>query len=271
MSRQTIKQAKRIVVKIGTNSLLDDNNQLNYRRIDRLAYVLSTLVQYKKEVILVTSGAIGVGCAQLNIAERPVAIPKQQAIASVGQVALMTVYDRFFGYYNQPVGQVLLTKDIIDFPESYINYQNSMNALLNNQIIPIINENDAVAVEEMDHHTRFGDNDTLSGMVARTTAADLLILLTDVDGFYSGNPQSDASAKRFKILYEVTDELMEMAGDKGSTFSTGGMQTKLRAAKQLLIDQIPTAIMSSHDPSDIFSLLDGYDIGTVFIPETKED
>lgn len=266
MTRERIKEAKRIVFKIGTNSLLNDKNEINYRRIDRLAYALSTLIQNGKEIILVTSGAIGVGSASLNIATRPTEMAEQQAMASVGQVILMTVYSRFFSYYNQPVAQLLLTKDIIDFPESYLNYKNNLEALLNRKIIPIINENDAVSVDEMDHFTRFGDNDTLSAMVTNTTNSDLLVLLTDVDGFYSENPQKNPQAKKFDTISEITEDLIAMAGDKGSTYSIGGMQTKLTAARQLLENNRSTIIMSSHYPSDILNLMEGAPIGTAFIP-----
>lgn len=266
MQREKIKNAKRIVVKIGTNSLLNDKNELNYRRIDRLAFSLSSLMQAGKEIILVSSGAIGVGSSHLNIEERPTEIPDQQAVAAVGQVILMTVYSRFFNYYGQAIGQVLLTRDIIDYPESYANYRNSMNALMANKIIPIVNENDTVSVDEMDHHTRFGDNDTLSAMVANTIDADLLVLLTDVDGFYSANPQSNPQAKKFNIIHEITDELLAMAGsEQGSTYSVGGMQTKLTAAQNLLDHNRQTVIMSSHEPSQILELLAGLDIGTAFI------
>lgn len=270
MDRQTIKEAQRIVVKIGTNSLLNADNQLQYQRIDRLAYTLSTLVQQGKEIILVTSGSIGVGSAQLGIKERPTTIPDQQALAAVGQVVLMTVYSRFFAYYNQHIAQVLLTRDIIDFPESLKNAQNSLKRLLSSKIIPIVNENDAVAVDELNHNTKFGDNDTLSSLVAEIIDADLLILLSDVDGFYDSNPITNPNAKKFDEITFINDDILRMAGSsRGSTFSTGGMRTKLTAAQRMMDQNRSMVIMDSTEPADIFALLDGQPIGTVFTKGKK--
>jgi glutamate 5-kinase len=268
MQRQGILTANRIVVKIGTHSLLNDQNKINYYRIDRLALALSTLIQQGKEVILVTSGAIGVGSVQMGLQARPTEMAYQQATAAVGQVALMNLYSRSFNYYKQYIGQILLTRDIIDFPDSYNNYKNAMNALLSQKILPIINENDAVAVDEMDHQTRFGDNDTLSALVASTMEADLLILLTDVDGFYNDNPKKNLDAVKFDVLTEVSDELMTMAKGDVSAFSTGGMETKLIAASEALKEGQMTAIMSSEDPMQIIELMQGEEIGTLFMPES---
>lgn len=267
MNREGILSAKRIVVKIGTHSLLNSQNQINYYRIDRLALALSTLIQEGKEVILVTSGAIGVGSVKMGLTTRPTDMASQQATAAVGQVALMNLYSRSFNYYNQYIGQILLTRDIIDFPDSYNNYKNAMNALLGQKILPIINENDAVAVDEMDHQTRFGDNDTLSALVASTMDADLLIFLTDVDGFYDDNPKRNPEAVRFDVLHEVTDDLMDMAKGDVSAFSTGGMETKLIAANEALKDGQMTVIMSSEDPMQILDLVKGQSIGTLFMPK----
>lgn len=267
MQRQGILSANRIVVKIGTHSLLNDKNQINYYRIDRLALALTTLVQAGKEVILVTSGAIGVGSVKMGLSERPTDMAYQQATAAVGQVTLMNLYNRSFSYYNQFIGQILLTRDIIDFPDSYNNYRNSMNALLSQKIIPIINENDAVAVDEMDHQTRFGDNDTLSALVASTMEADLLIFLTDVDGFYDDNPKRNPHATRFDVLNEVTNELLDMAKGDVSAFSTGGMETKLTAATDILNQGQMTVIMSSEDPMQILDLVKGKSVGTLFAPK----
>lgn len=267
MERHTITNAKRIVVKIGTNSILNQENQLAYQRIDRLAYTLSTLTQQDKDIIFVTSGAMGVGSAELNIKIRPTNIPDQQAVSAVGQVALMSVYNRFFSYYNQHIAQVLLTRDIIDFPESLRNAKNSLSRLLEKNIIPVINENDVVAVDELDHNTRFGDNDTLSALVAEMLDADLLILLTDVDGFYSANPIDDPTAVKFDIISDVDHKILGMAGEAGTAFSTGGMRTKLQAAKRMLANDAAMVIMDATEPAQIFDLLAGEPIGTAFIKD----
>lgn len=270
MSRHKITTAKRIVVKIGTNSLLNEENQLAYQRIDRLAYTLSTLIQQGKEVILVTSGAMGVGSSELDIEARPTCIPDQQAVSAVGQVVLMTVYYRFFKYYNQHIAQVLLTRDIIDFPESLQNAQNSMKRLLSSKILPIVNENDVVAVDELNHMTKFGDNDTLSALVAEILDADLLILLSDVDGFYNTNPIANPDAVKFDEINEITPETLRMAGSsRGSTFSTGGMRTKLNAAELMLSQKRGMVIMDSTEPADIFRLLAGEPIGTAFLSHNQ--
>lgn len=268
MQRKQILNAKRIVVKIGTHSLLNEENHINYYRIDRLALALTTLIQQGKEVILVTSGAIGVGSVKMGLASRPTEMAYQQATAAVGQVALMNLYSRSFNYYNQYIGQILLTRDIIDFPDSYNNYINAMNALLAQKILPIINENDAVAVDELDHQTRFGDNDTLSALVASTMNADLLIFLTDVDGFYNDNPKKNPDAVKFDVLHDVSDELMAMAKGDVSAFSTGGMETKLIAANESLKEAQMTVIMSSEDPMEILDLMQGQSIGTLFMPDS---
>ncbi|AEA01830.1 MULTISPECIES: glutamate 5-kinase [Aerococcus] len=269
MHRDSLKDAKRIVIKVGTNSLMTSTNNIRYQRIDRLAYVISSLAQSGKEVILVSSGAMGVGCAQLNLPKRPKNIPDQQAVAAVGQVALMNTYARFFSYYHKSVAQILMTRDVIDFHDSLANLKNNFASLLKHQIIPIVNENDAIAVDEMDHKVRFGDNDNLSALVASIVEADLLILLTDVDGFYDANPNTDPQAKRFSTIHEVNADYLAMAGDKGSTFSTGGMHSKLKAAAKTLEEGRRLVIMSSEEPSQIFDLLAGADIGTAFIPKNE--
>ncbi|AMB99057.1 glutamate 5-kinase [Aerococcus urinaehominis] len=264
MSRQQLKHAQRIVVKIGTASLIDADKKINYRRIDRLAYTLSSLIQDGKEVLLVSSGAMGVGAAELGLAQRPKAIPDQQAVAAVGQVALMNLYSRFFWHYNQRVAQILMTRDVIDFPESLNNLKNNLKALLDQSILPVINENDAVAIDELDHHIKFGDNDTLSAIVAEIIQADLLILLTDVDGFYTSNPNTDPQASKLDVVSQIDDQVLAMAGEAGTAFSTGGMRTKLLAADRLLKIGSQMVIMDSYDPNDIFALLEGENIGTVF-------
>lgn len=262
--RKKIQQSKRIVIKIGTSSLMMPNGKVNYQQFDRLAYVLATLNKAGKEVVLVSSGAMGVGLDKLNISKRPVSIPGQQAISAIGQCEMMNLYSRFFSHYNQTVGQVLLTRDIIEFPESLKNVTNTFAALLEMGIIPIVNENDTVAVEELDHQTKFGDNDQLSAIVATIIAADILIMLSDIDGFYDKNPVNNPDAVLFKTITEVTDDVMAKAGGEGSSFGTGGMITKLKAARYLLENQHEMILAKAAEPTVIFDILKGHEIGTYF-------
>src|SRR5699024_11075308 len=174
--------AKRIVIKIGTNSIMNAPTKIDYKKIDRLAYAVSALHQEGKEVAIVTSGAVGLGASTMNLKEYPASIAGQQALASIGQGVLMNLYSKFFSHYNQHVGQVLITRDVISFPESYKNVSVALDTLLSKGVIPIINENDAVSVDELNHNTKFGDNDTLSAIVSEVIDADLLVILSDIEG-----------------------------------------------------------------------------------------
>lgn len=264
MNRDFLKNSERIVIKIGTNSIMNKNGGINLRQLDRLAYVCSALVQDGIEVLLVTSGAIGVGASLMKLDTYPVEIPDQQALSSIGQSKLMTLYSQFFDNYNQVVGQILFTRDVIDFPVSYENMQNALHALLSRKIVPIINENDAVAVDEMNHKTIFGDNDTLSAIVAQTVDADLLIILSDIDGLYDKNPQFNPDAKLIKHVPALTDEIIQMGQGKGSEFAKGGMATKLTAAQIILDNQANMVIAKASDPTIIFDILEGKNVGTLF-------
>ena len=195
--RDFLRSVNRIVVKIGTSSLIHPNGKINFAGIDQLAFVLTDLRNQGKEIILVSSGAIGVGMDKLGIPERPQEIPVQQAVAAVGQSELMHIYNQRFLVYSQQTAQVLLTRDVVDFPESRKNVINTLEQLISMGIVPIINENDTVAVDEMDHTRKFGDNDELSAIVAQLMEADVLIMLSDIDGFYSDNPATNKQA----ILY----------------------------------------------------------------------
>lgn len=262
--RKKLQNSKRIVIKIGTSSLMTANGKVNYQQFDRLAYVLSTLNKTGKEVVLVSSGAMGVGLDKLNMSKRPVSIPGQQAISAIGQCEMMNLYSRFFSHYNQMVGQVLLTRDIIEFPESLKNVTNTFDALLDMAIIPIVNENDTVAVEELDHQTKFGDNDQLSAIVANIIDADMLIMLSDIDGFYDQNPINNPNATLYHTISDVTDDVMTRAGGEGSSFGTGGMVTKLKAAHYLLKHEREMVLAKAEDPTIIFAILEGHEIGTYF-------
>lgn len=264
MVRESLQKTRRIVVKIGTNSVMKQVSQVDYRKIDRLAYTLSSLFQDGYEMILVTSGAIGVGASSLKLKQYPKTIPEQQAVSSVGQALLMNIYSNIFNHYNQTVGQILMTRDVLDFPESYNNTRQALESLLSAKIIPIINENDAVAVEELNHMTRFGDNDTLSAYVTQVIDADLLVILSDIDGLYTDNPATNPDAKIIRHVSEITPEIHDMARGKGSEFASGGMSTKLSAAEIVLKNKKKMVITSSNDPSDIFNILAGEEIGTLF-------
>ncbi|KRL97769.1 glutamate 5-kinase [Liquorilactobacillus satsumensis] len=256
--------AKRIVIKVGTSTLTHDNGKLNLQAIDQLCYTLSGLVNEGKEIVLVSSGAIGVGLGLLRLHERPASIPEQQAVASVGQTQLMTVYQQRFSVYGQKIGQILLTHDVVDYPISRQNVLNTFENLLRLNIIPIVNENDAVAVDELDHHTRFGDNDQLSAIVARAIDADLLIMLSDIDGFYDKNPRKCDDAVLIERVTEISEETFKRAGGRGTKLGTGGMITKLKAAEIMLKAKKAMLLANGENPSIIFKLLDGTALGTLF-------
>ncbi|MDB1694186.1 glutamate 5-kinase [Enterococcus casseliflavus] len=269
--RADLSNKNRIVVKIGTSSLIYPNGAINLAGIDELAFVLAALQNQGKEIILVSSGAIGVGMNKLNLKERPVEIPQQQAVAAVGQSELMTIYNQRFQSYSQQTAQILLTRDIIEFPQSRQNVSNTLEQLLTMGIIPIINENDTVAVDELDHLTKFGDNDQLSAIVAQLTKAELLIMLSDIDGFYSANPLNDPEAVLYSEINEITPELLEQASGKGSPYGTGGMTSKLKAAQRILDLNSHMLLANGKQPKIIFDLLAGEPVGTHFYQRTEDE
>ncbi|KRM89930.1 glutamate 5-kinase [Liquorilactobacillus cacaonum] len=258
-------EAQRIVVKIGTSTLTHSNGKLNLQAIDQLCYSLSGLVNDGKEIVLVSSGAIGVGLGQLGIKERPSSIPEQQALAAIGQTQLMTVYQQRFSVYGQKIGQILLTHDVMDYPKSRENVLNTFENLLKLNVIPIVNENDTVAVDELDHHTKFGDNDQLSAIVTTLIDADLLVMLSDIDGFYDKNPRKFEDAKLIQTVNTITDETFMKASGTGTKFGTGGMTTKLRAAQKMLTENKAMILANGENPSVIFEILNGKQVGTLFV------
>jgi glutamate 5-kinase len=264
--RENFKYKKRIVVKVGTSSLTHKNGRLNFQRIANLAYVLSALRNRNLEVALVTSGAIGVGAGRVGLVEKPKEMAKKQALAAIGQAELMKIYQKFFEEYNQVVAQVLLTKDIVTDPERHQNAKNTMLKLLSMGIIPIINENDTISTFEI----VFGDNDTLSANVATLIDADLLILLSDIDGLYSADPKKESTAEIIRTVDKITPEIESLASGAGTSFATGGMITKITAAKICLDAGIDTVITNGNDPAIIFELLEGKNIGTHFIAKTNK-
>ena len=258
--RQRIKDSKRIVVKVGTSTLTYPNGNLNLNLINRLSWVLADLRNQDKEVILVTSGAIGVGSKSLNFEKRPTITREKQAAAAVGQVELMHIYQNFLGEYNQRVAQVLLTKEDFKAGERRTNTNNTLETLLDFGVIPIINANDTISTFEIE----FSDNDRLSASVAALSQSDLLIILTDIDALYDANPKTHPEAKRIPYVEKVTDDILSMGGEKGSEFSVGGMETKLLAARTCYDHGVIMAILNGSNPLLIQDLMDQKDVGTVF-------
>lgn len=256
--------ADRIVIKIGTSTIIHNNSQPNMKVIDKLAYVLSSLKKAGKEVVLVTSGAIGVGMGVLGLNQRPFKVSEQQAVASIGQTELIQLYNQALQKNGMVAAQMLLTKDVTNFPESHTNVMNTFQELLQvPTAIPIINENDSVTVSEMDHHTKFGDNDQLSAIVANLINADLLIMLSDIDGFYNGNPKLETT-KKYETVRAINEEIIGAAGGHGSKFGTGGMTTKLKTAKLILKHHQQMILADGKDPEIILNILAGENVGTLF-------
>ena len=262
---RSLKNPKRVVIKVGTSTLTYETGKTNLRRMERLVRVLADLTNSGIEVALVTSGAIGVGVGKLGLREKPKDTPSRQAAATVGQCELMFMYDKLFSEYGNVIGQLLITKSDVENEERRTNLINSFDKLFEFGAIPIINENDSVAVEEI----VFGDNDTLSATVAKLIKADALVILTDIDGLYSANPREDESAKLIPVVEEITDEIYALANAKGSSRGTGGMITKLHAAKIATDVCIDTVIMNGSEPEDLYRLFDGRQVGTHFLSSKK--
>ncbi|MGN0635474.1 MAG: glutamate 5-kinase [Acutalibacteraceae bacterium] len=254
------KEVKRMVVKVGTSSLTYDTGKLNIRRIRKLAEVISDLENAGVQVTLVSSGAIGVGASKLGLKSRPQDTPGRQAAATVGQCELMFMYDKVFSEYGHTVGQLLITRSDVENDERRKNLINCFEKLFEYNAIPIINENDSVAVEEI----VYGDNDNLSARVAKLVHADTLVILSDIDGFFSANPAEDENAVLIPVVEKIDDTLLHMAGPSVSHLGTGGMATKLGAAKLATESGIDTVIMNGSNPEDIYRLLDGRQVGTHF-------
>ena len=264
-SRMEINFAKRIVIKVGTSTITYENGRMNLGNIDRLCRALADLMNAGKEVILVTSGAIGVGIGCLNLPERPTSIREKQAIASVGQCELMNAYMRSFSEYSYACGQILLTKDDLLDNLTKSNITNTFEALLEKRIIPVVNENDSVSTAEILHNGTFGDNDTLSAHVATLVNADLLVILSDINGLYDDNPRENPEAKRISYVEEITDEMLQASTGAGSKLGTGGMYTKLTAMQKVTSHGINGVIAEGSDPHVLGKILDCEDIGTFFL------
>lgn len=250
----------RIVVKVGTSTLAHATGRLNIRRVEEMCRVLSDFKNAGHEIILVSSGAIGMGVGKLSLKERPQDIPTKQAAAAVGQCELMYTYDRLFLQYNHTVAQILLTGSDFRHDDRYHNFQNTMARLLELGVLPIINENDTIATDEI----KVGDNDTLSAMVAVSVKADRLILLSDIDGLYTADPKEDPTARLIHEVKHLDADILALAGDKGSDLGTGGMKTKLKAAEICMDAGCEMVILNGEEPALLYRLLEGETVGTRF-------
>ena len=251
----------RIVVKVGTSTLAHPSGLINIRRVEELCKVMSDLKNAGHDIILVTSGAIGMGAGKLQLSERPRDVAAKQAAAAVGQCELMYTYDKLFSEYNHTVAQLLMTGSDFENEERHINFKNTMDKLLEFKALPIINENDTVATEEI----KVGDNDTLSAMVAVNVSADLLILLSDIDGLFRADPHTVLNAKLISVVSEINDDILALGGDEGSAFGTGGMRTKLHAAQICTEKNCDMIIANGEKPDILYDIVDGKAVGTRFI------
>ena len=252
----------RIVVKVGTSTLAYPTGRLNIQRMERLCKTLSDLKNAGHEIILVSSGAIAMGFGKLNLSERPKDMPGKQASAAVGQCELMYVYDKLFTEYNHIVGHLLITApDIADGGSRKANFHNTMDRLLELGALPVINENDTVSTEEI----AVGDNDTLSAIVAATVSADLLILLSDIDGLYDGDPRKNPDAKLIPTVETVDERIIALGGGSGSSLGTGGMATKLLAAQIAVSAGCEMVIANGEKPELLYDIVAGKPIGTRFL------
>ncbi|HWR41182.1 MAG TPA: glutamate 5-kinase [Patescibacteria group bacterium] len=263
LTRKTLADARRIVVKVGTSTLTHDTGKLNLFRLEKLVRELSDLANQGKQLILVSSGAVGAGMDRLGLKERPKTIPEKQAAAAVGQGILMHTYEKFFGEYGQIAAQVLLTRaDSVD-RRRYTNSRNTLLTLLGMNVIPVINENDAVAIDEL----KIGDNDTLSAMVASIVDADLLVILSDVEGMYTANPNDDPEARLIDEIADITPETEALAGGAGTLRGTGGMYTKIQAAKIAVNSGVSMVIASGARDGVLREILSGEPVGTLFLSQ----
>lgn len=251
---------KRLVVKVGTSTLTYETGKTNIRRMMKLCSVLSDLHNSGIDVVLVTSGAIGVGVGKLGLSEKPSDIPGRQAAATVGQCELMFMYDKFFSEYGQKIGQLLVTKSDFENGIRRENLQNTFDKLFEYGAIPVVNENDSVATEEI----VYGDNDSLSAIVATLIKADGLVILSDIDGLFDSNPMENEDARLVPVVEKIDDEIMALCGGSGTKRGTGGMVTKVHAAQIAGEKGIPTVVMNGTAPQDIYKLIDGRQVGTLF-------
>ena len=251
----------KITVKVGTSTLTHKTGRLNIRRVEELCKVLSDVKNAGHEIVLVSSGAIGMGVGKLNMAERPKDMPTKQAAAAVGQCELMYVYDKLFQEHNHTVAQILITGEDLEDQTRHDNFTNTLMRLLELGALPIINENDTIATSEI----AVGDNDTLGALVAASVESDLFVVLTDIDGLYTSDPRHDESAEFIREVREITEEMLDGAGGGGTELATGGMATKLSAAKIAMDAGVDMIIVNGQNPAVIYDAVDGKPVGTRFI------
>ncbi|MBU3114173.1 glutamate 5-kinase [Clostridium lacusfryxellense] len=264
--KEYLKNVTRVVVKVGTSTLTHSTGLLNYKHIENLIRQLADIHNKGIEVVLVTSGAIGAGMGKLGLRKRPETIPEKQAAAAVGQGILIHMYEKFFSEYGKTTAQILLTREDIEDSARHLNAHNTFLMLLSQGVIPVVNENDAVIVDEImvgDNNT-FGDNDTLSARVTNLIDADLLIILSDIDGLYDSNPRINPDAKIIYNVQKITDEIRESAEGAGTDLGTGGMATKIKAAEIVASANAAMIIAEGSTPNVITDILEGIEIGTLF-------
>lgn len=268
MNRLHLKDKKRIVIKVGSSSLVHETTgELDLYKLEQLVRLLCDLKNQGKDVILVSSGAIGVGRKAMGLNKRPDTLPLKQACASVGQAVLMMIYQKLFNEYNQMSSQILMTKHTIIREKSCLNAKNTFEQLLTMDVIPIVNENDTVSTDEIE----FGDNDTLSAVVAALTGADLLVLLSDIDGLYTADPHKDSNAKFLDCIPYIDDHIYEIAGGAGSDFGTGGMATKIDAARIATDAGCDMVIANGKDFHIIHDITSGNNTGTLFLAHKNQN
>ncbi|MBN2897272.1 MAG: glutamate 5-kinase [Clostridia bacterium] len=258
-----IRDSKRIVIKVGTSTLTHEGGKLNLRRIEALVRVIADFKNQKKEVVLVSSGAIGVGVDKMGLKSRPKTMAGKQAVAAVGQCELMHLYSKLFSEYHYAVGQILLTRDVVEHPRKRENAKNTFETLIKVGAVPVVNENDTVAVEEIE--CTFGENDTLAAIVAEIVEADLLVNLSDISGLFTADPRKDKDATMIRVVEEITEEIEHLAGGAGTSRGTGGMMSKISAAKIANAAGVTMIITSGENPRVLYDILDGVHVGTVFV------
>lgn len=259
---RNISEKKRIVIKLGTSTLAHSTGKLNIRRMTNLVRVISDLHNSGREIIMVSSGAVGLGAGKLGLSRKPKDTRMKQAVAAVGQCELMHIYDDMFEKYSVTVAQILLTKTIINNPNHCSNFRNTVESLISMGVIPIINENDTIAIDELE--LEIGENDSLSALVAELSEADLLLILSDIDALYDDDPRTNPDAKPISFVEKITPEIEKVAGGAGSSLGTGGMSTKINAAKIAAAAGIDMVIMNGKNPDLLYDLFEDKELGTFF-------
>lgn len=262
---QRVENARTIVIKVGTSLLTYESGKLNLEYLEKIAQKIAGIKNQGREIVLVSSGAVGAGIGRMNMKRRPASVPEKQASAAIGQGLLVQFYEKFFSEYGHVVAQILLTRaDLMD-RQRYINASNTISTLLRWGVIPVINQNDTVAVEEIE----FGDNDFLSALVSGLIDADLLINLTDIEGLYDSNPQENPDARLIPVVEKITPEIKRQAGSASTEFSTGGMRAKIRAADIAVNSGVDMVVTGGRDLENLTSLLNGEPAGTLFLAQDR--